>query len=1047
MKAFCRLFFLSISVMLNSSVAAQTQHSKKVYLSLFNPYKTGKEQSLSEKVNRHLTARLKEAGFEVVTIEPSDIKSDMKRVKSEDGFLLIEGYYRRTEKNSLHLYGHIYNPEKEVLIDAFNQSSEIEVEGLKLDPNETKSSEEETIVGFTAKLAHRARLNVKRGERQENIEEFVKGNSIGRDISFPLAKEDIAAASEEVFKLLSLTEDTVVSVSKFSQKTSEAPADVTVISREQIRKSGFRNLTEALNLVPQVYSHWVGQNWSSDFRGLFVNNQIERRVLYLQDGKKLNDYFHFGEFYSDVYTDMERVEKIEIIKGPGAALYGNNSITGVVNVITRKPTKKNEMELMSEYDSVLKTFTLRGLYYSKFSDKFSVSLDVSKFQGKGQYDSGYDSWGGTRYFDPRGAATSSNFMPTPANSTMGTGEYGRRVSDIYTEQRIWTSTGAMAKNGQAFPNYNFDLTYADWNLKSFYMSKRTSWVPPQVDGGAFGGDTVYGSPRNDRIWGTGVISLSYTPKALENYEASVKIFRQLNINSDYRDKDYQGYSSASNPPLAPAGYGANSAARLASQSYLTYMTVMGGGVVKRYASTANTKGLEFQVTPYKFESSKDSIIKSFRFMIGGNGQLVNYINYQVNVGRNGLTDRRQQGISDDGRQYGLWTQFTTAFKSDTTLVLGIRYDAQKIYNVYRHQNGFETDYAYESMIDPAQRTPVTGGNTPYVGPGNPINLSNRVNDGLGNATPYGYVQPFQRRNAVAEDKTPRLALIQNIKPTNTTVKLMYAEAFRMVTPQELIRLPRDLGNAESEKVKNSEINIIQTFFKGRLVFNLDYFKMRGTTIYAFNAATSSFGQSPAWTNSGGSLAVNYQIDEKWRALGSFTSYQLRRPSDSSFLNTLFTPKPQALNSPTKLWKAAVSRSVLNDNYNVSLEYYFNSAIFLMENPPSSNAQTLNSDGTLRELPPMRGERTNATDYFGYGVGGGITRYRVWKVPPSQFFALTFSSALGNDLILVVSAKNIFNQKVYYPMDQESGGFTSPTLDPHQLLGFGRELYIKLGYRF
>lgn len=1039
------IFFLYLFFQI--SLGSQTAQAKKVYLTVFNPYKSGKDAAVADAISRQMEKRLQEQGFEVVLIDSADIKTDLKKARSEDAFLLVEGYYRRTEKNGLSLYGHIYNPEKEILIDAFNLNSELEVEGLKLDPNETKSTEQDTIASFTSKLSHHARLNIKRSERTENIDEFVKANPISKDVSFPITKEDISAASEEVFKILSEKEETVVSVSKFEQKTRDAPADVTVISREQIRKSGFRNLTEALNIVPQVYTHWVGQNWGTDFRGLFVNNQIERRVLYLQDGKKLNDYFHFGEFYSDIYTDMERIEKIEVIKGPGAALYGNNSITGVVNVITRKPTKKNEMELVSEYDSVLRTFTARGLYYSKFSDKFSVSLDMSKFDGKGFYNSGYDSWGGTRTYDPRGAVTSSNFMPTPANSTFGTSEYGRRVSEIQTEQRIWTSTGAMAKNGQAFPNYNLDVTYGDWNLKSFYMSKRTSWVPPQVDGGAFGGDTVYGSPRNDRIWGVGVVSLAYTPASLEKYEASFKIFRQLNINSDYREKDYQGYSSATNPPLAPAGYGATSAARLTSQSYLNYMTIMGGGIVKRYASTANTKGVEFQITPYKTENSKDFIIKSFRFMIGGNGQLVNYINYQVNVGNNGLTDRRQQGISDDGRQYGLWAQFTTTFKTETTLVLGIRYDAQKIYNVYRHQNGFETDYAYESMLDPYQRTPVTGGTTPYVGPGNTINLSNRVNDGLGNATPFGYVQPFQRRDTVAEDKTPRLALIQNIKATNTTVKLMYAEAFRMVTPQELIRLPRELGNAESEKVKNSELNIIQSFLNGRLILNFDFFKMYGTTIYAFNAATTAFGQSPAWSNTGGSLAATFQIDQKWRALGSYTSYQLRRPSDSAFLNTLFTPKPQALNSPTKLWKAAISRSVINDDYTVSLEYYYNSAIFLMENPPSTNSQVLNSDGTLRELPPMTAERTNASTYFGYGVGGGITRYRVWKVPPSQFFALTFSSNLGNNLILVVSAKNIFNQKVFYPLDIDSGGFTAPTLDPHQLLGFGRELYLKLGYRF
>lgn len=1028
-------------------ISPQETNKKKIYISIFAAYKSSKENFISEKIYNALSAKLKNLEFEVIKIESENLKEGLLKSKNEGAFLYVDGFYKREENGNLNLYGHIYNPEKEVLVDAYNQLIDLSaLEGIVLDPKETKVADDKNIEDFSTKISAKVKSNFKRSERLENIEEFVKNNPIGKDVDFPLPKEDTAAASEDVFKLLSEKDDIVVSVSKFAQKTSEAPADVTVITREQIRRSGFRNLTEALNFVPQIYTHWVGQNWSSDFRGLYVNNQIERRVLYLQDGKKLNDYFHFGEFYSDVYTDMERIEKIEVIKGPGAALYGNNSITGVVNIITRKPTKKNEMELITEYDSVLQNITTRGLYYSKFSDKFSVSLDVSKFDGKGIYHSGYDSWGSSRYYNGNSGANAKDLFSTPANSTQGTSEYGRNNAQVETGQRLWTSTGLMAENGKWFPNYNLDVKYGDWNLKSFYMSKRTSWIPPQVDGGAFGGDTVYGSPRNDRIWGVGAVMLDYTPSYLEKYETSFRIFRQLNINSDYRDKDYGGFSSANTPLGVPNSYGANSASRLSSPTYLNYMAIMGGGVIKRYASTAKTEGIEFQTTPYKFES-KSSIIKLFRFMTGGNMQSVNYINYQVNVGRSGLIDRRQQGIADDGRQFGLWTQFTTTFATDTTLVFGLRYDAQKINNVYRHQNGMETDIVNESLTDPYLKTPSTGGNQPIVAPGNPINLTTPVNDDFGNRAPSGYVQPFQRKNIVAEDKTPRIALIQNFKGTDTTVKLMYAEAFRMVTPQEIIRLPRELGNAQSEKVRNKEINIIQPFLKGALIFNLDYFRMTGSTIYAFNAATTSFGQSPEWNNTGGSIATTYILDDKWRANASYTSYQLRRPSDSSFLNTLFTPKPQALNSPTKLWKAAISRSIINNNYTISLEFYYNAEIYLMENPPRNNAQTLNNDGTFRELPPFTLEDRNASVYLGSGIGGGITRYRIWKVPASKFFNLTFSSNLGNDLILVISAKNVFNQKVLYPLDIESGSFTSPTQDTHQLLSFGREFYFKLGYRF
>jgi len=754
-------------------------------------------------------------------------------------------------------------------------------------------------------------------------------------------------------------------------------------------------------------------------------------VLYLQDGKKLNDYFHFGEFYSDVFTDMERIEKIEVIKGPGAALYGNNSITGVVNVITRELTKKNEMELITEYDSVLRIVTGRAFYFSKFSDKFSVSLDVSKFEGKGYYESGFNSWGRTRFYDPR------------TGSTSGTSEYGRDVAPIYTDQRIWFSTGYMASNGKSFPNFNLNIKYGDWNLKSFYMSKRTSWIPPQVDGGAFGGDTVYGSPRNDRIWAVGALLLDYTPSYLKDLEASFRVFRQLNLNSDYRDKDFEGFASAT--PRPGESYGANATARLSNTNYLNYIIANGGGLVKRYASTAWADGIEFQLTPYKFES-KTSNLKNLRYMIGGNLQAVKYINYQGMQGRNGYVERRAQGIADDGRQYGFWNQLTMTFRTETSLILGVRYDAQKIYNVYRHQNGYENDIAYESITEPFLRNPVTGGR-PFIGPGSTVNVSTPVRDLQGNTIAFGYVQPFQRKNFTAEDITPRIAVVQNFPKSDTTIKLMYSEAFRMVTPQELIRLPRDQGNAESEKVYNKEINVIQGFLKSRLYLNLDYFNLKGSTIYAFNAAATAFSSTPGWENTGGSASVSYRPDNFWRVGGSFTSYKLRRPSDVSFLNVFFTPPPQALNSPTKLIKLFISRSILDDKYSIALEFYYNNEIHLMQNPPANFTQTRNSDGSYYDLMPLEGERTNASTYFGPGVGQGITRYRVWKVPESKFFNLTFSSNIGNDLILVISGKNIFNQKVFYPLDIESGSFTNPTQTPYQLRGFGREVFIKLGYRF
>ncbi|MCP5496398.1 MAG: hypothetical protein H7A23_17765 [Leptospiraceae bacterium] len=161
-----------------------------------------------------------------------------------------------------------------------------------------------------------------------------------------------------------------------------------------------------------------------------------------------------------------------------------------------------------------------------------------------------------------------------------------------------------------------------------------------------------------------------------------------------------------------------------------------------------------------------------------------------------------------------------------------------------------------------------------------------------------------------------------------------------------------------------------------------------------------------------------------------------------FLDKINTPENQALNSPTKLWKFALSRSLLRDQYSIAMEFYYNSEIYLMQQPPTSTTDVLKSDLSLYDLPPLPEENTKNSL-----SGKNITRYRVWKVPPSRFFNLTFSSNIGNPLILVVSIKKILNKVVCYPLDIDSESFNSPNFAPHMLRGFGRELFVKLGYRF
>jgi hypothetical protein len=151
--------FLLIALFLFSNlIFSQEKNNKKVLISFFNPYKTSKESDISEKIYQRLAAKLNSLDYEVVLAESTEQKQNLARAKSGNFLFYIDGYYRREENGNLNLYGQIYNPEKEILIDAFNQSNDYTgLEGIALDPKETKVSDDQNINDFSTKIGNRVK--------------------------------------------------------------------------------------------------------------------------------------------------------------------------------------------------------------------------------------------------------------------------------------------------------------------------------------------------------------------------------------------------------------------------------------------------------------------------------------------------------------------------------------------------------------------------------------------------------------------------------------------------------------------------------------------------------------------------------------------------------------------------------------------------------------------------------------------------------------------------------------------------------------------------
>lgn len=131
-----------------------------------------------------------------------------------------------------------------------------------------------------------------------------------------------------------LMEIDVTSVSKRTEPLSRAAAAITVLTREDIRRSGVTSLPEALRLVNSLQvARQDARNWGITARGF--NITTANKLLVLIDGRSIYTPLFSGVFWDVQDTLLEDVERIEIIRGPGATLWGANAVNGVINIITR----------------------------------------------------------------------------------------------------------------------------------------------------------------------------------------------------------------------------------------------------------------------------------------------------------------------------------------------------------------------------------------------------------------------------------------------------------------------------------------------------------------------------------------------------------------------------------------------------------------------------------------------------------------------------------------------------------------------------------------
>jgi len=176
--------------------------------------------------------------------------------------------------------------------------------------------------------------------------------------------------------------NTEVSIAtKSSQQIFKSPANVSVITAEVIKKMGFRELEEALQSIPgfeftqtRIGSKPFGIRGVSDIRQ-------GGRLLVLLDGTPYNGVMYGSSIYHGRTFNMDAIERIEVIRGPGSALYGKNAFSGVINIITKKAENNNQLSINTSYGSYNTSDV--NIEYGLLKNKFNCLINAKYYTTDG----------------------------------------------------------------------------------------------------------------------------------------------------------------------------------------------------------------------------------------------------------------------------------------------------------------------------------------------------------------------------------------------------------------------------------------------------------------------------------------------------------------------------------------------------------------------------------------------------------------------------------------------------------------------------------------
>ena len=265
--------------------------------------------------------------------------------------------------------------------------------------------------------------------------------------------------SDELFEmtLVDLMGVDVVPVGTLTQTTRRtSPGAITTISKEQISESGAHSLNEVLEIyVPGL--QYSTQTWEAPHLGIRgITGDRDDKYLMLVNGRVMNERTHYGALSERDLPMMADIHHIDVIRGPGSAIYGPGAVSGVINIVTENGLTFNGMEVTTKVGA----FEEFGSFEFKYGRKFANDVGAFFYMGMDRY------YGADQNDAPLFAGRSYSSFGDNYNV-----ETGKPVPfNIVNDNQAWANRARMKFHGQ--------LTVEDFDFWARYTQGGLDYVNP-----------------------------------------------------------------------------------------------------------------------------------------------------------------------------------------------------------------------------------------------------------------------------------------------------------------------------------------------------------------------------------------------------------------------------------------------------------------------------------------------------------------------------------------------------------------------------------------